>query len=110
MNLERLEAVLDSMEQLVSGNDDRWAEVEAMLSAQRFVLEHICANAFLGRPPEELTRFMSGLVQATRSAATTSAPMDADLRVEQQARIATHLVRFADAVQLRVQQGPSRST
>jgi hypothetical protein len=104
MDLERLANLLDRMERIAVENEERWLETEAMLSAQRFLIEQQYANAFLGDVPG-FDRFMDGLIDKTRTAATVSQPTGEESKIELQARVATHLTRFAASVRLRLTQG-----
>jgi hypothetical protein len=106
MDIDRLEKILKNAELVLSANSERFMEIDSMLSAHRFVIEQICANAFID-DPDGLTEFMNGLVEKSRTKPTTSAPMTDDERMERIARIATHLARFGDSVKLRVRQDSS---
>ena len=104
MDLDRLARVLQQMEEIAQGHQDRFLEIDAALTAQRFLLEQLYANAFM-ESPADFSRLMGGLIDKTRSDATTAAPMEEDEKIERQARVATRLVRFEDSVNLRLKQG-----
>lgn len=91
------------MDAFVPSESD-WLEVNARLSAQRFLLEQLYANAFLGNP-DGFDDFMAGLVELGRTRAYTTEPMEADAKLEMQARIATHMQKFHSAVATRLKQG-----
>ncbi len=78
-------------------------EVNARLSAQRFLLEQMYANLFL-KNPDGFTRFMQGALLATQERSTRSGPMSEDSALELQARIATHLQRFQTSVEKRLRE------
>lgn len=104
MDAERIEKVLASAELALSTNDERFTEIEAMLSAQRFLLEQAYANTFMGNP-DGFAKFMEGALEKTRSKSTSSGPIPDEVRTELVARIATHLSRFGESVQRRLRQG-----
>jgi hypothetical protein len=79
-------------------------ELNARLSAQRFLLEIAYANTFEGNA-HGLDRLMDELIRLTRVAPTKAGPMQDDDATELQARIATHLLRFQEAVQARIASG-----
>lgn len=79
-------------------------EQSARLSAQRFLLEMVYANQF-EFDSDGFKELMASLIGLSRSNAVKSAPMPADDAIELQARIATHLERFQNAVALRISQG-----
>lgn len=82
---------------------DQLTEQNARISAHGLLLETLYANAFLN-DPAGLIELMQGLIEKTRSNATRAGPMSDEQAIELQARIATRLQRFSDAVQLRLQQ------
>ena len=94
------EALLVEMEPL----HQEIMELSARLSAQRFLLEMVYANQFESNP-DGYREFMTGLIGLTRSSAVKTGPMTNDDATELQARIATHLERFQNAVALRISQG-----
>ena len=106
MDAARIEKVLSSAEQALSANDDRFMEIEAMLSAQRFLLEQAYANAFIGNH-DGFAKFMDGVLEKTRTKSTSSAPMEDEHKIEITARIATHLSRFGESVKRRLRDGLS---
>lgn len=79
-------------------------EIEAALAAQRLLIEVLYAQAFAA-DPAGLARLMSGLVRLTRDAPSTAEPTDPEYVIEWQARVTTHLERFAAAVQHRIASG-----
>lgn len=101
MDLDRLERILARIEQIHQSLDDRFLEIDAALTAQRMLIEVVYANQFLANPAG-LTALIAGLVERTRTSATTPEPMAADERVERQARVATRLLRFGDQVERQI--------
>ena len=83
-------------------NNDDMLELNARLSAQRFLLEQLYANAFLNDAPGFDT-FMSGALAKVQQS-TRSSPMPDDYAQELQARVATHLQRFGESVAKRLRQ------
>lgn len=79
-------------------------ELSARLSAQRFLLEVMYANAFRSEP-RRLDELMEELIRLTRAAPSRAEPMPDDVAIELQARAATHLQRFQAAVQHRIESG-----
>lgn len=77
-------------------------ENSARLSAQRFLLEQLFANAFI-RDPGGVDSLLKAMIESTRKAPQLSSPMQEDEILEQQARIATHLERFRLSVLGRIQ-------
>ncbi len=106
MDFERLEKVLASVEFALSENAERFLEIEAMLSAHRFLIEQAYANAFLGNQ-DGFDKFMAGVLEKTRGKSTSSAPMTEDEKTEITVRVATHLARFGESVKRRLREGPS---
>lgn len=76
-------------------------EMNARLSAQRFLLEQMYANLFL-RNPEGFAKFMHGALRATQECSTRNGPMSDDFATELQARISIHLQRFQSSVEKRL--------
>lgn len=85
-------------------DEDTLLEIEAALSAQRFLIEHLYAQSFAA-DPAGLSRVMQELLRLTRGAATASAPTEKDTMIELQARMATHLQRFETSVLARIASG-----
>lgn len=85
-------------------NDSNEQEVFAMLNAQRFIIELICANAFAA-DPAGWQRMMAEAVRLTRAAPSTAEPSERDSVIEQQARMATHLLRIEQNVLVRIASG-----
>lgn len=79
-------------------------ELNARLSAQRFLLEIVYANEFRN-DSAGLDGLMDELIRLTRAAPTKAGPMPDDAVIELQARIATHLQRFQQSVQGRITSG-----
>ena len=84
---------------------EEFLEQSARLSAQRLLLEMLYANSFLNEP-KNFNTFMDGLQKLTRENARKSEPMQDDVAIELQARVAAHLERFRSAVAWRLEQGP----
>ena len=101
MDLQRLEALLLRVESLIDSSDERYLEIDARLTVNRYLLEHVYARAFENEP-EALGPFMDSLIDSTRAATTTQGPMAPDDKVEMQVRVATHLARFSASVKLRL--------
>lgn len=94
-------------EVLQATTEEIWTELSeqsARLSAQRFLLEVMYANAFR-EDPDGFTALMAQLIEKTRTSPVTSSPTPAEVLIELQARTATHLQRFENAVSLRIEQG-----
>jgi hypothetical protein len=79
-------------------------ELSEMFSALRLLVEVAYANAFAA-DPEGFARVMAELQRLTREAPVRSGPMPDETLIELQARIATHLQRFQQAVQHRIGSG-----
>jgi hypothetical protein len=97
--LDKLAAAL--LMQVRQSFNDRLLEVDAALSAQRFLIEQLLANAFLANPAEVDT-FIAGLVEKTRQSATTSGPMNSEDKAEMQARVAARLLLIGESVRRRL--------
>ena len=76
-------------------------EISARLSAQGLLLEFMFCNAF-AKDPAGFSRVMDELQRLTRGAPVLSEPQPAEAVIEMQARVATHLQRFHEAVQHRI--------
>lgn len=93
-----------SLADLLNGYEDRFIEIDAALTAQRFVIEQLLANAFI-TAPEALDAFIAGLVTATQLRATTQEPTSAEAREELQARVAARLLRLGASARQRLAAG-----
>ena len=93
-----IEALFDALQDKLA---DRFLEVEAALTAQRFLLEHLLANAFIENP-QGVDAFIAGLVEQTRRQATSAEPVDSERRTELQARVSARLLRIGDSVRRRL--------
>ena len=79
-------------------------DLYAQVSANRFLLEVIYANAFVGNPELFATQ-VAQMQRLTRTCARMDGPIkpeEADIVMELKVRIATHLQRFGDAVLARI--------
>lgn len=76
-------------------------ELSARLSAQAMLLEIVYCNAF-AKDQVGFDRLMVELQRLTRVAPVLSEPQPDDAVIELQARVATHLQRFHEAVQYRI--------
>ena len=83
---------------------DSMTNLNARLSAQRFLLEVVYANQFLDNE-DGFTELMDGLMHLTRTAPTKNGPIPPEDAIELQARIATELQRFQNSVNRRIAQG-----
>lgn len=124
MDLDRFAATLAKAEAALTRNadamaqcaamlgkaEDRFLEVDARLSAQRFLLEQFLATAFTGNP-DGFETFAEGALQRARLAGTIPEPMSAEDREERTVRVATHLSRIAGSVsqRLRKEQEPGQA-
>ena len=77
-------------------------EQSARMSAIRFGLEDLYADAYAGRAPAFKER-MELLLQLTRDAPVKGEPMERDALEDLQVRIATHLERLKVAVAARIE-------
>ena len=104
MDGKRLEKALSDAALALSSNEERFMEIESMISAQRFLLEQAYANAFLENP-DGFSRFMADAIEKTRSMPVVPEQMPDEARTERIVRIATHLSRFGESVQRRLRDG-----
>lgn len=105
MNTETRAQVQAMIEEALAPVHQEFMEQSARLSAQRFLLEIVYANNFAGSP-SQFAAFMRGLQMRTAENMTKSGgPMRDEDAIELQARIAAHLERFGNAVELRISQG-----
>ena len=81
--------------------DEENREQSARLSAMRFLLEDVYAEAHKGRP-EHFTARMERLPHLTRTAAVKGDPGTEAAFEDQKIRITTHLQRFQLAVSPRI--------
>jgi hypothetical protein len=95
--------VQDALRELAAPIHEDLLEINARVSAQRFLLEQMYANLFL-KNPDGFTRFMQGALLATQERSTRSGPMSEESALELQARIATHLLRFQASVEKRLRE------
>lgn len=79
-------------------------EQSARLTAQRYLLEIVYANRFLDNPAG-FNKLMDDALNKARTRPTQAEPMQEDVATELSARVATHLQRFQESVQLRLRQG-----
>jgi hypothetical protein len=96
---DELNAILAAHEERVL---EELTEQSARLSTMRFLLEDLYADAYTHRLVAFDAR-MTELIDLTRNATTRGNPMTDDQAIEMQARIATHLQRFHEAVVPRIQ-------
>lgn len=101
MDSDRLEALLARVDASLSAREEQHLEIDARLSAQRFLLEQFLANAFIG-DPDGFEAFAEAALQRTRLASTVPEPMPAEEREERTVRIATHVARIAASVSRRL--------
>jgi uncharacterized membrane protein YfbV (UPF0208 family) len=92
-----------ALAELLNGYEDRFIEIDAALTTQRFVIEQLLANAFISAP-EALDAFIAGLVTATQRRVTTQEPISAEAREEMQARVAARLLRLGASARRRIEQ------
>lgn len=79
-------------------------ELNARLSAQRFLLEISYGNTYRG-DAAGLDKIITELIRLTRTASTRAEPMPDEFAIETQARIAVHLQRFGASVARRIGSG-----
>ena len=94
-----IEVLREQQELAVARNDDLLAK----LSAQRFLLETLYANAFTDRL-EDFTAFMEQALDQTRQASTKAGPMTQEQEIETKARVAAELQHYQTSVERRLRQ------
>ena len=102
---EEIRALMnEALQEALEPIHQEFIEQSARLSAQRLLLEMVYANQF-EFDPDGFKGLMDNLIGRARSNAVKAGPMPVDDAIELQARIATHLERFQNAVALRISQG-----
>lgn len=106
---DEINAILAAHRQrLVDDLMDELMEQSARLSVVRFLLEDLYADAYTRRLPDFEQR-MADLMELTRTAMTRGHAMTDDEAIEMQARHATHLERFRNAVRPRIESRSKRT-
>ena len=90
-----------AMNEVSAPLNDRLDEVDARFTVQRYLLEMLYANAFIG-DWAGFDAMMEDMLTASRSNPVLPEPMQADDVIERQARAATHLERFRQSVVKRI--------
>lgn len=93
--------MIEALQDFLQPIHQEFIEQNARLSAQRFLLEMVYASNFESNP-DGFADMMNRLIGLTHSNAVKAEPMPDDDAIELQARIATHLERFQNAVALRI--------
>lgn len=91
-----------AMNEVSAPLNDRLDEVDARLTVQRYLLEMLYANAFIG-DQTGFDAMMKDMLTALHSKPVLPEPMQADDVIERQVRAATHLERFRQAVAKRIE-------
>lgn len=102
-NEEFRAAVIEALREQQAISVERNDDLLAKLSAQRFLLETLYANAFTDRLAD-FTAFMEQALAQTRRASTKAGPMTQEQEIETKARVAAELQRFQTSVERRLRQ------